>query len=140
MPVGNAQGEKAWQKKPCSDCDVAAIARGGLTAPLWTPPECPWVVPQVKKKLGKKSRVAVGCVARLPQRSPSGRKRAPPSSFYKSYKSYKSYASVTPPQHAHRRSHQASKALPHGKSSPEPNQTAAPQTLGVYRDAPIIIL
>ncbi len=32
------------------------------------------------------------------------------------------------------------KHYPCGKSSPEPNQTAAPQTLGVYRDAPIIIL
>ena len=40
----------------------------------------------------------------LPRRSPSGRRRAPPSSFYRSYKSYKSYASVTPTQHAYRRS------------------------------------
>ena len=33
----------------------------------------------------------------LPRRSPSGRRRAHQSLFYKSYKSYKSYASTTPP-------------------------------------------
>ena len=52
----------------------------------------------------------------------------------------KSDASATPTQHAHHRCHKKSPAYPHGKSSPEPNQTAAPQTHGVYRAAPIIIL
>ena len=37
---------------------------------------------------------------------PTGYTVTPPSSFYKSYKSYKSHASVTPSQHAYRRSHQ----------------------------------
>ena len=48
----------------------------------------------------------------------------------------RSDTSATPTQHAHRRCHQASKAYPCGKSSPEPNHTAALQTPGVYRGAP----
>ena len=54
-------------------------------------------------------------------------------------KSDKSDLSVTPPQQAYPRSHQASPAYPIGNSSPEPFQTAAPQTLGVYRDAPHLV-
>ena len=41
----------------------------------------------------------------------------PPSSSYKSYRSYKSYASVTPPQHAYPRCHQAAKHYPSGNSA-----------------------
>ncbi len=69
----------------------------------------------------------------LPRRSPSGRRRAPPSS---SYKSYKSYVSVTPPQTAYRRCYQVARHTTEATFSPEPNHTAAPQALGVYRDAP----
>ena len=74
----------------------------------------------------------------LPRRSPSGRRRAPPSSLHRSYKSYKSYASVTPTQHAYRRCHQKSPAYPCGNSAPGSNQTAVQQALGVSYGAPIL--
>ena len=44
--------------------------------------------------------------SRLRHCKPTGYTVTPPSSFYKSYKSYTSHASVTPSQHAYRRSHQ----------------------------------
>ena len=50
--------------------------------------------------------------SRLRHRKPSGYIVTHPSSFYKSYKSYTSYASVTPSQHAYRRSHQAARCIP----------------------------
>ena len=61
---------------------------------------------------------------------PSGYTVAHQSLSYRSYRSYKSYASATPPPPANRRCHQASKAYPCGKSSPEPYQTAASKPTG----------
>jgi len=67
---------------------------------------------------------------------PSGYNMTPPSSFYKTYKSYKSYASVTPTLFRIPPLPSSCPALPNGNFSPKPNHTAAPQALGVYRDAP----
>ena len=48
----------------------------------------------------------------LPRRSPSGRRRAPPSSLHRSYKSYKSYASATPTHPAYHRCHHVARHTP----------------------------
>ena len=80
---------------------IMRIMRVAVGAPMSNNHPCGTSSPRAKPHCGRQTlRVSHD----LPRRSPSGRRRAPPSSFYRSYKSYKSYASITPTQHAHRRS------------------------------------
>ncbi len=71
-------------------------------------------------------------------RCPTGPVRAKTGALILSDRSDRSDTSATPPRPAHHRCHQKSLAYPNGTSSPEPFQTAAQQTHGVYSGAPTL--
>ena len=106
-PITLPKNPKKSQKFPCKRHTHAP-----RIPPL--PSHCP-AYPAVNLPLSQttqRHRKPHGVSHGLPRRSPSGRRRAHPSSLHRSYKSYKSYASATPTHPAYPRCHHIARHTP----------------------------